>query len=125
MTLTGNTLVQKLPLSGGTANGRRIKIVATADPGTLIHTASTDTTITDEVWLDAYNSSAAAAILYVEWGGNTSPDDIFQMTIPAQSGLSLVVPGGILVGAASALTIKAYASVANVLTLGGYVNRVQ
>ena len=125
MTITGNTLVRKLPLSGGTANGRRIKVVATADPGTLIHTGSTDTTVTDEVWLDAYNSSAAAVVLYVEWGSNTSPDDIIQMTIPAQSGLSLVVPGGILVGAASALTIKAYASVANVLTIGGYVNRIQ
>ena len=125
MTLTGNTLVQKLPLSGGTANGRRIKVAATADPGTLIHTGATDTTITDEVWLDAYNSSSAAATLYIEWGSNTSPDDIIQMTIPAQSGLSLVVPGGLLIGAATALTVKAYASVANVLTIGGYVNRIQ
>lgn len=123
--ITGNTRFLRIPLSGGTGNGRRIKVAVTATPGTLIHTGPVDSTVADEVWLDAHNSSGAAVILYIEWGSNTSPDDIIQVTIPAQAGLALVVPGGILVGAATALTVKARASVANVVTIGGYVNRIQ
>lgn len=123
--LAGNTQFRKVPLSGGTGDGRRIKIAATATPGTLIHTGPTDAAVTDEVWLDAYNSSAAAVVLYLQWGGVATPDDIFQVTIPPQSGLALVVAGNILVGAATPLIIRAYASVATVLTLGGYVNRIQ
>lgn len=123
--LIRNVAIRKLPLSGGTANGRRIKVAATADPGTLIHTGPADATMIDEVWLDAYNSSVAPAIIYVEWGGNTAPDDIFQVTLPAQSGLSLIAAGNVLVGATTALLIKAYASTANVITLGGYVHRMQ
>ena len=122
--IIGNSQLQKLPLSGS-SGGRRIKVAATADPGTLIHAGPTDTAVIDEVWLDAYNSSASVVVLTIEWGSNTSPDDLIRYSVPPQAGLSLVIPGGILVGAASPLTIRAYAGTANVLTIGGYVNRVQ
>lgn len=125
MALVGNTQFQKLPFSGGAANGRRIKVVATTDPGTLIHTGPSDPTMTDEVWLDAYNSSSSPVDLTVEWGSNTSPDDMITVTIPPKSSLTQVVPGNVLVGNATPLTVKAYAATANVITIGGYVNRMQ
>lgn len=124
-TIAGNTQIQKLPLSGGAANGRRTKVAATATAGTLIHTGPSDPTVVDEVWLDVFNSSASAVVLTVEWAGTTSPDDQIVMTIPAQTGLVLAVPGNVILGAATPLVVRAFASVANVLTIGGYVNRIQ
>lgn len=122
--LSGNTQFQKLPLSGSTG-GRRVKVAATVTPGTLVHTGPTDPTMTDELWLDAHNTGAAAVDLTIQWGGTTAPDDSVVMTIPPKSGLSLVIPGHVLVGNATALIVRAFASTANVLTVGGYVNRVQ
>ena len=125
-TLFGNNQFQKLPLSGGTANGRRIKVAALGDPGTLIHTGPSDATTTDEIWLDAYNSSPSPVSLTIEWGGNTSPDDMLTLTIPAQSQLTQVVAGNVLLGnATTQLVVKAFAATANVVTIGGFVNRMQ
>ena len=120
-----NTNFAKTPLSGGAGNGRRIKVAATATPGTLIHTGSSDPTVTDEVWLDVYNSGASPVDLTIEWAGVTAPDDQIVQTVPAKSGLTLVVPGNVILGAASPLVVRAFAGSANVLTIGGYVNRIQ
>lgn len=114
---------QKQILSGST-DGRAIKVVATATAGTTIHTGSTNTTHLDEVWLYAQNTDTTSRKLTVEWGGTTSPDDQIEVTVPAESGLILIIPGLLLRGNATALVIRAFAATANVITIHGYVNRI-
>ena len=113
----------KLTLSGST-NGRPIRIAQTATAGTTIHTASTNTSIYNEIWLYAQNTDTTARKLTVEFGGTTSPDDLIEITIPAEAGLTLVVPGLVLRGAATALVVRAFAATANVVTISGYVNEI-
>ena len=114
----------KVPFSAQT-DGQPIKVVATASAGTTIHTTGTSATVYDEVWLYAYNSSTGPILLTVQYGGTTTPDDDIKITIPSQSGLTLVVPGLILAGTGSAgNVIAAYAGTANVVTVSGYVNRI-
>lgn len=110
-------------LSGST-DGRAIKVAATASSGTTIHTASTTTTVLDEVWLYAQNTSASDVKLTIQWGGTTSPDDDIEFTVKAENGLYLIVPGLILKGNATALVVRAFAATANVITIHGYVNRI-
>lgn len=105
-------------LSGST-NGRQIKVVQTATAGTTIHTAHA--TSKDEVWLWAVNSDTAAVKLTIEFGGVSAPDDLIEITIPAESGYTLVVPGLPLSGG---LVVRAFAASANVVMIGGFVNRI-
>lgn len=113
----------KITLSGST-DGRGIKVAATASSGTTIHTASTTTTTYDEVWLYAQNTSASAVKLTIQWGNTTSPDDDIEVTVAAEAGLMLVIPGLVLKGNATALVVRAFAGTTNVLTIHGYVNRI-
>lgn len=108
----------KVKLSGST-DGKQIKAVATATPGTTIHTA--DATKLDEIWIYCVNSSAAAVKLTLEWGEATAPDGNIEITIPAESGYVLVVPGMVLT---NSLVLKAFAATANVLLISGFVNRI-
>lgn len=110
-------------LLSGSTNGKAIKVVATATAGTLIHTAITGTTAGsyDEIWLYAYNGHTADVTLTIEWGGVSVPDDNIVQTIPYKQGLFLVVPGNIL---QNSLVVRAFASVANVITISGYVNQM-
>lgn len=112
----------KRKLSGST-DGRGIKVVATSSAGTTIHTSVSGTTAGtyDEIWLWAYNSDTVDRLLTIQFGGTTSPDDDIKVTIPAQSGLTLVTPGLILQNAS---VVKAYAAAANVITLQGFVNSI-
>jgi len=115
----------KIALSGGTADGRAIKVGATAiASGTTIHTGHTTATTHDEVWLYAMNTSASAVKLTVGWGGTTDPDDLIELTVQPEAGLVTVAPGLIIKGAASALIIKASAATANVITIHVFVNRI-
>lgn len=108
----------KLKLSAST-DGKQIKVAATASPGTLIHTAHA--TSLDEVWLWCVNSDTTARKLTVEWGEATAPDGNVELTIPAESGYVLVIPGLLLT---NSLTVKAFAASANLLLINGYVNRI-
>ena len=108
----------KVQLSGGTT-GKNIKVVATASAGTTIHTAHA--TAIDEVWLWACNSDTTDRKLTIEFGGTTSPDDTVEMTIPAESGWILVIPGHTLT---NSLVVKAFAATANVVIVNGFINRV-
>lgn len=110
-------------LSGST-DGRAIKVAATSTPGTLIHTGSTTISHLHEVWLYAQNTDTTARKLTIEWGGTSSPDDLIEVTIPAEAGLTLVVPGLLIKGAASALVVRSFAATANVITIHGYVNEI-
>lgn len=114
----------KLILSGST-DGRAVKVAATSSPGTTVHTGSSTATHYDEIWLYAQNTDTTARKLTIQWGGTTSPDDEIELTIPAESGLTLVAPGLLIKGNASAaLIVRAYAATANVVTIHGYVNRI-
>lgn len=114
----------KQKLSGST-NGRMIKVVQTATTGTTIHATGTSATIIDEVWLYAVNSSTSDVKLTIEYGGTTSPDDLIEFTVKAENGLYLLVPGLILTGTGAAATnVTAFAGTANVISIGGYVNRI-
>ena len=110
-------------LSGST-DGRAIKVAATATAGTTIHTGSTNTAVLDEIWLYAMNTDTTARKLTVEWGGTTAPDDLIEVTIPAEAGLTLVAPGLMIKGNSTALVVRAFAATANVVTIYGYVNRI-
>jgi len=114
------TTVSRIPLSGST-HGRGIKIAATATAGTLVHTGTSSTTDCDVVTLYAYNSSASAVNLTIEWGGVSDPDDLIKLSIPATSGLTLVCPDLVI---RNSLVVRAFAGTTNVVTVQGFVNRV-
>lgn len=108
----------KLKLSSST-DGKGIKVVATATPGTTIHSAHL--TDLDEIWIYAVNSSASPVKLTLEWGEVTAPDGNIEVTIPGESGLYLIVPGLLLT---NSLVVKAFAGTANVILIHGFVNRI-
>jgi len=112
-------------LLSGSTQGRAIKVAATASAGTTIHATGTSSSVIDEVWLYAYNSSTGPVALTIQYGGTTSVDDDIKIDVPPTSGLILVVPGLILTGTgAAANTVRAYAGTTNVITINGYVNRI-
>ena len=113
----------KTKLSGST-DGRAIKVAATATAGDTIHTGSGTATTYDEVWIYAQNTSGSDVKLTLEWGGTTAPDDLIELTITAEAGLTLVAPGLLIKGNASPLIVKAFAGTTNVITLHGYVNQI-
>ena len=108
----------KHKLSGST-DGRMIKVVATATAGTLIHTA--DSTALDEIMLWAVNSDTTNRKLTIEYGGVASPDDLIEITIPAEDGFYAVLPGLVLT---NSLVVRAFCASANVVMIAGYVQRI-
>jgi hypothetical protein len=108
-------------LLSGSTNGKQIKVAATATAGTLLHTAVTGTSSLDEVWVYAVNSSASSVKLTVEWGEATAPDGNVEVTLAAEDGYVLVIPGLLL---QNSLTVRAFAGTANVILCNGYVNRI-
>lgn len=119
--MAAQTSIERIALSGSTS-GKQIKIVATATPGTTIHTATASATDTfDEVWLWAWNSDTVSREITIEYGSATAPDDNIKVTIAAKSGFTAIVQGLIL---QNSLVIRAFGAAANVLMVGGYVNRI-
>jgi len=110
----------KVALSGATT-GVPIAVPATSSTGTTID--ATGTSAIDEVWLYATNTSSAAVVLTIQFGGTATVNQI-QQTIPANSGLTLIIPGLILAPSGSTITVYAYAGTASVVNISGYVNRV-
>ena len=111
----------KLKLSGST-NGKQIKVAATETAGTTIHTAVAGTSDYDEIWLWATNNHTSDVALSIEYGGTVSPDDIIEVSIPSQNGLVLVVPGLVL---QNSLVVGAFADTTNVISISGFVNRIE
>lgn len=109
--------ISKEFLSGG-ANGINIPVVAVATPGTLIHTAHA--TNKDEIFIFATNTDTTDRKLTIEWGGVTAPGDLTEVTIPAEDGEHLVVAGRLL---SNSLIVRAFAEIASVINIGGYINR--
>jgi hypothetical protein len=117
------SIYTKKILSGST-DGKGVKVVATATPGTTIHTGPTNTTTLQEIWLWAQNNHTADVILTVEFGDATAPDHNIITSVSSKAGLSLICPGLIIQGNATALTIKAFAATTNVISIIGFVNEI-
>ena len=115
-----NQTYTKNKLSAST-NGKGILVVATASTGTTIHTAVSGTTSFDEIWIYAYNGHTATVILTLEWGETTVPNGNCILTLPFQSGRTLVVDGRLL---NNSLLVTAFASVANVIVIDGFINAI-
>jgi hypothetical protein len=113
----------KIALSGST-DGKLIQVAATSSAGTTIHTGSATATTFDEIWLYAVNSDTSARKLTIEWGGTSSPADLIEQTIPAESGLFLIVAGLVIKGNASPLVVRAFCATSSVVNIAGYVNRI-
>ncbi|MCC7209795.1 MAG: hypothetical protein IT323_20990, partial [Anaerolineae bacterium] len=56
------------------------------------------------------------------WGGTTSPDDLVELTVPAENGFLDVIPGHVL---QNGREVRAFAATADVLVLHGFVNRYE
>lgn len=111
----------KVILSGST-NGQPVKVVGTATgTATAVHTVAAGTTTLDEVWIFANNVHTATVKLTIEFGGKTAPNNTIVKYIPANTGLDLIISGLVL---NNGLAITAFADVANVVILSGYVNRI-
>lgn len=122
-TASGTTFT--IAQSASAASGTGGTVTVSASPPTTVHATGTSSTIEDEVWLYAYNSSASAVALTIYFGATVTPDDNIRLSIPATSGLTLVIPGLVLTGTGSvANTISASAATVNVITVIGYVNRI-
>jgi hypothetical protein len=111
----------KQKLSGTPADGRNVKVAATATAGTLIHTAVAGTSDLDEIWLYACNTDSTDRKLTIEYGGVAAPDDLTEITITAEAGWVLVCPGTLL---QNGLVVRAFAAAANVVNINGFVNRI-
>lgn len=107
-------------LLSGSTNGRPIQVEATASPGTLVHTATSETDDFDEVWLYAVNTHSAALDLTVQFGGTTSADQIV-VAVPSQAGLYVVIPGLPL---NNALVVRAFCETTDLVNVTGFVNRI-
>lgn len=105
----------ELLLSNST-NGLPVLISATSGTGTLIHTAVAGTVSLDNVWLYCYNDHTATVTVTIKGNGVT----ISSAGIPAKEGKVLVEPGLPYRGG---VEIRAIASVADVVTISGLVNR--
>ena len=113
----------KRKLSDST-DGLPIKISATGSVGTSIHTAVAGTTAGtfDEIWVYGQNNYTSSNVsVTIEYGSADAPGGNIIASLPAVSGLQLLVPGLIL---QNSKTVKAFASVADVVSLSGFVNSV-
>ena len=73
------------------------------------------------MYLYATNTSTASVKLTIEAGGTTSPDDLIEVTIPAEDGLFQVLPGTRF---NNGVVIRGFAASANVINVVGIVNRI-
>jgi hypothetical protein len=113
----------KLMLSGST-DGRPIGIIATATPGTVIHTATSAAGLdsADEVYLWAGNVSASAVQIGVSFGVVTEPMQTVLVRVPGGfNGPIAVIPG---IPVRNSLLVHATAATASVVNLFGFVNRI-
>jgi hypothetical protein len=76
--------------------------------------------VKDEIWIYGTNNDISSINLTIEFGDSSATNNIKQ-SIPATSGLTILVPGLILTGTS---TVKAFAATTEKITLHGYVNRI-
>lgn len=99
-------------------------VVATATPGTTIHTGANVATTVDEVWLYANNTHSSAVTLTIEFGGVAAKDKIQTSLALSPGGLILICAGLVLQGNTTPKVITAFAGTASVVGIYGFVNRI-
>ena len=119
---------EKLNLSpgGSESDGNPIQLDTST---TQVHDTGTSATIKDEVWLWATNVHTSPVEVVIAFGylvaGGFSDSHKIIVTIPAKSGLSLLVAGLPVRGTGSVLRrVTASAGTASKVNLVGYVNRI-
>lgn len=107
-------------------NGKSINIAASGVNTTTIHTTQSSSSVVDEVWLYATNSTASDIMFNLLYGGtNFTTDILFEGVIEAYGGNVLICPGLIAKGDdATGLSIYGNASVLSGINVFGYVNRI-
>tara|TARA_B100000929_G_C15391283_1_gene381278 strand:- start:252 stop:599 length:348 start_codon:yes stop_codon:yes gene_type:complete len=104
----------------GASDGLNNKIASTTPgAGDTVHTAHA--TALDEVWLYACNSSTSDVKLTIEWGATSDDERLTEVTIGAEAGWVLVIPGLLL---SNSKVVYAFAATANVINVNGYINRI-
>lgn len=121
----------KVILSGST-DGRSIPVSATAGAIT-IHTATSSTSVLDEVYLWAQNNFSQAIDVVIEFGVSNSQVHMASY-VEARSGPQLIVPGLLLRGAATPQVVGAFIQGLNgsssgvasssYVSVNGYINRI-
>jgi len=113
----------RLLLSGAGAGGIPIIVVATATPGTLIHTAVAGTASFDEVYLWVSNVTASDATLTIEWGSVVDPGGLMTkaVVVPANSPPTQISFG---VPVNGTVIVRAFSGTASALNITGFINRI-
>ena len=112
-------------LLSGSSYGQPITVNTTTPSTLVIHSTGTSSTVIDEVWLYANNTSTSPVLLTVQFGGTGAVQNAKPITLSPQSGDVLIVAGLPLTGTGSAAsTVYAFAATASVITISGYVNRI-
>lgn len=112
-------------LLSGSTNGMPVPVAATSiGSGTTLHTALAGTLGFDEVYLWASNIDSVDHTLTISWGSYSDPAGLIckNVTIQANTGPTPLVTGEVL---QNGLVVAAAASVANVINITGFVNRIQ
>ena len=109
-------------LTGGAADGTGIKLAVDSGTYTTVHTTSGTASNIDEIWLYASNTDTSDIKVTLKFGGTDDPDDIIEVTVGAEAGLVLLVPGLILKG--GSLVLLGAAATASKVSVFGYVNRI-
>ena len=112
----------RIILSGSTS-GKAVTLVATATPGTTIHTAVAGAAAWDEIYLWISNNTATAASLTLEFGGTGVANNVpFQLSIPGNCPPIPILTGQVLNGG---VVLAGFGSAASALLATGYCNRIQ
>lgn len=112
--------IAKQRLSAETTSGESsVLVVATATAGTALHTAVSGTSDMDEIFLYANNIHTSQVTLTLEWGNATANRNVKINIDPNET--VLVAPGWL---ANDGNAIAAFCSVASVVNIHGFVNRI-
>ena len=112
----------KRNLSGSTF-GNNILVNTTSHSTLVIHTTGTGGHM-DEIWVYATNISTSDIKLTTEFGASGATNHHSEVTIGAEAGWVLVIPGFILDSTGGAKSMYAFADPANQISIQGYVNRI-
>jgi hypothetical protein len=114
--------ITRIELSEST-DGRPIEVVRTATAGTLIHTATRDPNVYDQVHIWASNGNSSTEVVVLEWGGVTNADDRIYSSVLANT-TAKITEGWVIRGNDTPLSLKAYSTTTNKVNIVGYVDRV-
>ena len=110
-------------LTGGAADGTGIELPDIASSYATIHTSSAGQAgHIDEIWLYGSNTHSADIKVTLQFGGTDDPDDLIEVTVGAEAGLVLLIPGLILKG--NGLLLKGAAATVSKVTVFGYINGI-